>query len=361
MHVATPYPKPPATVPTWAEHWLAQGHAKLAEEDFIGAVTAYRRAVQMQPESDLAHAYLALALQLQGVPRRAKLAAQAALNLQSKNSLALKVLARVQLDWGNPDLAREHCDAALALDPADADALIIREQCRTEEIILPNPPPGGGPGYDAYVSLGNNCEVGLQFRRIGYEESSFFRFTSNSLESVLAIIRNDFAGVFQRENLQPHTDDMVMDTRYDIVFHSGLKSVENPGSAQRHFLPSYDFDEVYGCKDAPKVRHLVAKWHALTRSQQEVLYILKLNDENRRALATDLLALFREKYPAHRATILCLQTVDPAESDWEVPGLINRHFPRFAPFDNTHDADTAAWDRIFAEFPLRPTPDSSLL
>jgi hypothetical protein len=163
--------------------------------------------------------------------------------------------------------------------------------------------------------------------------------------------------VFQRGDLQPHTDDMVRDTRYGIVFHSGLRSAADPQSGVRQFLFTYDFDEVYGLKEAPKVRHLVAKWRALTRSAQEVLYILKLNDPDRRARAAELLALFREKYPAHRATLLCLQTVDPAEPDWGIPGLINRYFPRFAPFDNTHDADTAAWDRLFAEFPLRTTSD----
>lgn len=334
----------------------------MAQENFIGALACYRQALQRQPDFEEAHALCALALKLQGIPVKAKQAARAALALNPANALALKVLARVQLDWGNPDLAREHCDAVLARDPADADAQIMREQCRTEEIILPVPLPGDGPGYDAYVSLGHNCEAGLQFRRIGYEESSFFRFTSNSFESVLAVIRDDFAGVFQRDNLQPHTDDMVRNTLYEIVFHSDLRSAADPQSGRRHFLPAYDFDEVYGRKEAPKVRHLVAKWRALTRSQQDVLYVLKLDGADRRARALQLRAVFREKYPAHRSTILCLQTADPAEPNWGIPGLVNRHLPRFAPFDNAHDADTAAWDRLFQEFPLkgRPIPGPSV-
>jgi len=346
-------PQPPVADPTAAEHWLAQGHAKLAAEDLDGALACYRRVLQRQPDCEEAQAASAIVLKLSGLDVMAKRAARAALAINPANPIALKVLARVQLDWGNADLARDLCDEVLARDPADADALIMRDQCRMEEIVLPVPERGEGPGYDAYVSLGDNCETGLQFRRIGYEESRFFRFTFNPFPQVLAVIRHDFGEVYERGNLRPHTDDMVCDTRFGVVFHSDLKSQLDPASGQRRFLSSYDFDEVYGRRDAPKVRHLVAKWRALTQSQQDVLYILKLNDDNRRALAQELLAVFRKKYPAHRATILCLQSVDPIEPDWGIPGLANRHMPCFAPFDNTHDADTAAWDRIFSEFPLR--------
>ena len=353
MNATAHHPPLPVFDPAAAEQWLALGHAKLGAEDLDGALACYRQVLQRQPDCEEAHTASAIVLKLSGMSVLAKHAARAALAINPANSIALKVLARVQLDWGNADLARDLCDAVLARDPADADALIMREQCQTEEVILPSPEPGVGTGYDSYISLGDNCEAGLQFRRIGYEESSFFRYTANPFEAVLALIKNDFAGVFRRGNLQPDSDDMVRDTHTGVVFHSGLKSALDPVSGRRQFLNNYEFDEVYGRKDLPKARHLVAKWRALTQSRQDVLYFLKLHGENRLTQAKALLAVFREKYPAHRATILCLQTEDPAEPDWGIPGLINRHLPRFAPFDNTHDADTAAWDRVFAEFPLK--------
>jgi tetratricopeptide (TPR) repeat protein len=333
--------------------WLALGNVQLHAEDLAGAADSFAAAHRMAPGRADALALGALALKLQERSREAKQSALAALALDPGNSLALKVLARVQIDWGNEDLALAHCEEVLARSAADEDALRMREQCRLPAAVCPIPLPDGGAGYDAYVSLGSNCEAGLQFRRIGYQGSSFFRFTFAPFAATYAAIDGDFNRVFERENLRPHTDGMVRDLGSGIVFHSDLRSALDAGSGRREFLTSYDFDEIYGMNERPKIRHLVAKWRAVTQSRQDVLYFLKVDQGDPCELAGRMAGLFRHKYPAHRWTILCLQSVDPTQAEWGIPGVINRHVSRFAPIDNAQDADLGAWDRIFAEFPLR--------
>ena len=44
--------------------------------------------------------------------------------------------------------------------------------------------------------------------------------------------------------------------------------------------------------------------------------------------------------------IVCVQTEDRREPEWEVSGLVNRYVSRFAPIQNAYDADLAGWDRI---------------
>jgi tetratricopeptide (TPR) repeat protein len=336
--------------------WLALGNLQLSAEDLTGAAESYREAQGLAPDCADAHALGALVVKLQDGSTEAKRLALAALAIQPRHPLALKVLARVQLDWGNQDLAEKYCDMILSEDPADADARTIRGQCRADTPSLPPPRPGVGVGYDAYISLGSNCEAGLQFRRFGYEESSFFRFTLSSFAATFAALESDFAGMFKRDNIRPHTDGMVHDIGSGITFHSDLKSAINPQSGRREFLTEYDFDEVYGMNERPKIRHLIAKWRALTQSQQNVLYFLKLDDENPRERALCMADLFRRKYPGHQWTMLCFQSVDPTQADWNIPGVINRYVSRFAPIGNAYDADLQAWDRIFAEFALKQRP-----
>jgi hypothetical protein len=215
-------------------------------------------------------------------------------------------------------------------------------------------PELSGACFDAYISLGDNCEAGLEFTRIGYAESSFFRFTSSLFESTYRLIDNDFGGIYRKENLVPVGEGvpMVRDVEYDIVFHSNLPHRKDPDTPQCRLIAGSVLDEIHA-GEMSKIRHFIDKWNALTRSDREVLYFVKLPEGPGRILAGRLLDLFSRKYPGHRFTLLFLQTEDRREPDWGLPRVLNRYLPRFAPWQNAHDSDHAAWDRIFAELPLR--------
>lgn len=218
--------------------------------------------------------------------------------------------------------------------------------------------------YDAYISLGNNCEAGLNFRRIGYEISSFFRFTSCGYAPMLKLIEGDFAGAYEKENLVPVTDRMVRDMGTGVVHHSLLRSHLLNGT--RVFSQDYDFDEVYA-KEYSKICYLIQKWRDMVASDQKVLYIYKHPQGISRESAEKLLSAVRSQgshnkvrldsaqSSFHPCDLLCLQLEAHQEPEWPVAGLFNRYIPKFAPNNRAQGYDVAAWDRLFAEFPLNDT------
>ena len=114
--------------------------------------------------------------------------------------------------------------------------------------------------YDAYISLGSNCEAGFQLRRIGYNDSSFFRWTLSPYKSTFNLIQNDFKNLFLKENLVPVWDNMVEDTKYKISFHSKLLSKQDEVTKQRSFLDTYDFEQIYQ-SEYQKIQHFIQKWY----------------------------------------------------------------------------------------------------
>ncbi|WP_440659149.1 class I SAM-dependent methyltransferase [Ensifer adhaerens] len=76
-----------------------------------------------------------------------------------------------------------------------------------------------------FESLGDNCELGMVKRKAGDEESGLLRWAfTPRFPLLLRAFESKFADVFNFENLRPWTDDMVMDRKYDIAFHSNMKS-----------------------------------------------------------------------------------------------------------------------------------------
>ena len=216
--------------------------------------------------------------------------------------------------------------------------------------------------FDSYISLGDNCEAGLQFRRIGYKESSFFRFTSSNFATTFNIIKNDFKKVFAREYIMPRPkcSKMVLNTKYNIAFHSKLTSTIS--SEGQEFSQSYDFDEVFQ-HETNKINYLISKWNQMMNSERHILFILK-NDSPKKYLneekVSKLAELFLDKYKNHNFQILCLQLDKFSEPQWKNPYLINRYFPFFAPRTSAGKSYNAGWNKVFEDFPLSNNDDSEL-
>jgi len=209
--------------------------------------------------------------------------------------------------------------------------------------------------FDAYISLGDNCEPGLQFRRIGYEESSIFRFTVIETQALKSLLENDFNNLFLKENLEPASvDHMVIDRLTGVAFHSRLFSRLDPGSGRRVFRDDYDFDRVYQ-QERKKIDYLVDKWRRLVASDQKVLYFRKRNYNSGREDAETILETFERCYPRHDFLILYLQPRELAEPDWGFKRLRNLYYlEHLAPYDDAETgADQRGWDRIFRDYPLR--------
>ena len=212
--------------------------------------------------------------------------------------------------------------------------------------------------FDAYISLGDNCEAGLQFVRIGYQESSFFRFTSSNFNTTFNIIKNDFSDIFNRDYIipRPGCTRMVVNNKYKIAFHSKLSSTVDSQQNQ-YFSLDYDFEEAFQ-DETNKINYLIGKWHKLMESDRKILFFLK-NDSDKKYLdekmANKLRILLFKKYKNHNFKILCLQLDKFAEPQWKNPALINRYFPYFAPRTSAMHGSSpdSSWDKIFAEFPIR--------
>ena len=102
---------------------IAQGDARLAESDFDGAEAAYQQALSLDPEFALAYSHLSYLHLFNAATRKAALAeARKAVELDPESSQAHAFLARA-LDWnGRFEEARQAGERATELDPNDADA-----------------------------------------------------------------------------------------------------------------------------------------------------------------------------------------------------------------------------------------------
>jgi len=217
--------------------------------------------------------------------------------------------------------------------------------------------PKNQKAFDAYISLGDNCEPGLQFRRIGYEESSLFRFTVVDSEPLIKLLRNDFKDLFLKENIEPASvDHMVIDRLTGVAFHSKLYSTIDKISNQRVFRNDYDFNKVYR-EEKKKVDYLVEKWRHLVASDKRVLYFRKRNCNSGREDAETILATFNDCYPGHDFLILYIQSRDRSEPDWGHSRLRNLYLDYLAPYDKVETgADNRGWNMIFRDYPLSHQP-----
>lgn len=204
--------------------------------------------------------------------------------------------------------------------------------------------------YDAYISLGDNCEPGLQFRRIGYEESSIFRFASIDSHFTLGLLKTDFAGFYKKENIIPAQDAMVRDAGTGIAVHSKMTS-SIQGDGERRFNKNYDFDVIYQ-KEKEKIDYLVKKWRDMVFSSKKVLYFFKRNFHSSREDAMLFYETFSALYPCHDWTILYIQSDEHKEEPWGMDRLKNEYLSVLAPYDDAHASDRAGWDRLFKKYPL---------
>jgi SAM-dependent methyltransferase len=108
---------------------LAVGHAEIHAGNNEAALEAYTRATRLQPRLASAHANRGLALQLLGRSTEALQSASQALSLDPSDLVALKVVARCNMNNNHLEAAENPCGLLLQQDPADAEApQMIRER-----------------------------------------------------------------------------------------------------------------------------------------------------------------------------------------------------------------------------------------
>lgn len=204
---------------------------------------------------------------------------------------------------------------------------------------------GDGSGFDNYTSLGRDCEVGFQLKRVrGAPEAGFFNWNITDAPALLALLEHDFAGILEAENLSLHGGgSLVHDASHDFMVH-------------------HEFDKKL-FKDAPdftrKLKVLRSKFAHFEKKFRETAaapgkktaYFYKCTHSEARELALAVQTLLARYHGANPFTIVIILTKDRFETDWGLPGIHNRYVERFAPYNDTPDAHVPSWDAIFREFP----------
>lgn len=130
------------------EDALRLGYIALNLDESGVALQYFTIAACLAPHESLTHASRALALQLLDRSEEAGQAARRAIRLDSKDGVALKVLARISLNARRPSDARSCCLRILSQNADDRDAQRMLQECdairgsaRTGPAGIPAPQP----------------------------------------------------------------------------------------------------------------------------------------------------------------------------------------------------------------------------
>lgn len=211
--------------------------------------------------------------------------------------------------------------------------------------------------YDCYTSIGENCEVAFQIRRVlGFDDSSFFSWNITTTSAFNNLLGGGFEGIMDTENLYFHSKSLIRDAKYDYMFHSDF-----PCSPETKF----DRYERELGENRGKAAYLIDKLYKNASSDGRVLYIHKyssllgvIDTESARSKAEGMLQCLASLHRGRdNFDLVFVQAEGAREGDWGVPNLKNRYLARLAPFADATDGHVQSWDRIFAEFqhvrPLR--------
>lgn len=202
------------------------------------------------------------------------------------------------------------------------------------------------PGFDRYVSLGRDCEVGFQLKRVrGAQESGFFNWNFTDPAALISLLRSDFSGILQEKNLSIHgSGALIKDSSHDYFLHHefDLSLFKNaPDFAVKLKLLQEKF------------RFFVESFRRNAQSPEVTAYFLKCEEPGAKDIALTVQSELLRYHQNNPFTLIVLQTIDKAEEDWGISGIHNRYMKRFAPHNDALDGHVPSWDNVFREFPHR--------
>ncbi len=198
--------------------------------------------------------------------------------------------------------------------------------------------------FNRYASLGRDCEVGFQLKRVrGAQETGFFNWNITDPSALVSLLESDFKGILQPKNLSLHDDGgLVRDSSHDFMVHHEF----DPSL----FKSAPDFLEKLARLQA-KFAHFVNLFRIAAASPGRTAYFYKCAESGARELALKVQLLLSRYHGQNPFDLIILQTADRHEPDWGIPGIYNRYLKRFAPFNDTPDAHVQSWDAVFRAFP----------
>lgn len=211
--------------------------------------------------------------------------------------------------------------------------------------------------YHHLIPLGDNCELSFIVNELGYTGGSFFKWAACRIWAVHGVLERDFAGVFEFANLSPYSKNLILDRKYDIKFHTGMRSVVAE-DGQRVFEQGLDIKALYR-NEKEKRDYLIDKWNRIVNHPGErVLFLIKHHLGIEGKALVELYDMMAGKYSG-RFDLLVVQHRDrPLDQGcFGDRRILLRYVDYFAPFDNATGYDRAGWSRIGMELLGRALPD----
>lgn len=198
--------------------------------------------------------------------------------------------------------------------------------------------------FKRYVSLGQNCEVAFQFRRVlGTDESSFFSWNVTDFNSAIQLIENDFKDILMESNLERHENGgMVKDKKYNYLFHTPFSTPE-PCSDPEFAL------KLNGHRQ--KANYLINKMRESYSAEWKTAYFYVSSETECRASSVALRDVLLKVHTKPNFTLIVLQDENMIEKSWDEQHLHNHYLKRLAPWHDATDGHVSSYDKIFRLYP----------
>jgi hypothetical protein len=253
-------------------------------------------------------------------------AAYAAACLQNREGFGIRIESCTQM--------RKSLDPAAEGAPSPEHPPSVRRTLSTREVM------------DCFVSLGDNCELGLAQRWANTEPVDLLRFAifqddaENLLKATTAGIEHGFAGlgdaaslICALEGVSPRREYVVRETRWKLLAHTNIHEGEiDPQTLHRMQVKSWQL----------KQRKLLMDMEAARR-----IFVWKSNAEPPEAEIRALLAALRQYGPNRLLWVVAADPDHPAGSVENAgDGLLKGYIVRFAPYEDATLLDPDAWHSL---------------
>ncbi|MDU7837699.1 MAG: hypothetical protein E7J63_05190 [Pantoea sp.] len=200
---------------------------------------------------------------------------------------------------------------------------------------------------DRFENLGDNCEFAFYLRFSGVDEGSLFRWTLvKNYWSLLNLIQSDFQGLFELENLRPSWHDMVLDTKYDMCFHTKMYSENKNGK----WLWNQDNEELNDIflEEKNKISYLVSKFKSSLNNKNRI-FVIKNNAND---LDDFTIHLSKEISKHGDAKILYVKSdgMNYANNKEKIERVANNlyltYIDKFAEYNKADNLSKNGWDNV---------------
>lgn len=203
-----------------------------------------------------------------------------------------------------------------------------------------------------FESIGDNCEFAFYLRSLGVDDGSLFRWTLiQNYQSLLTLLESGFEDLFSFENLKPSWQDMVVDSKYNICFHTKMYS-DNLDGKWIWSKQEKERRDIY-LIEKNKINYLIEKFKK-SLSNQEKIFVLKNNENNLDEFAIKL----SEKISCFGdAKILYVKSDGNNSGECVLEEISNNlyfsYIDRFAEYSNADNFSKLGWDKVIEQSLLK--------